>query len=144
MVSKSFIVVGIIVFYIVLSLFLTSADFEYTGIDFFDVETGKTPVLDEYGRDPEIEGSFCLPKKFWGLSVAPTGCGSEYYDCINYTCQLIELDDLNPITSTKSFFKTLWGIFTFSIPNIPIFLRIVLWLPLLCMFILIYELIRGV
>lgn len=98
MASKVFYVVGIIAFYLVLSVFLSYADLEYTDVAGFDVDDETTPDINESQTSITLLG----------------------------------------------FFSILIGIFAFNIAWIPFWLNLILYLPLLMMIVLIYELIRGV
>ena len=98
MVSKAFYVAGIISFYLALSLFLTYADLEYTGVEGFDLE--------------------------------------------NET--IVDIEQSQASITLLGFFSILMGIFTFQITWIPFWLNLALFIPLLIMVVIIYELIRGV
>lgn len=98
MASKVFVIVGIIIFYLLTSLFLTYAELEYTGVEGFNIDNEETPDIDESQSSITLLG----------------------------------------------FFSILMGIFTFNIAWIPFWINLILYIPLLAMIILIYELIRGV
>ena len=73
--------------------------------------------------------------------------GFEYEGMAGFNIDNEETADLNPSVSNITiggFFSILLGIFAFSITWIPYWISIILYLPLLAMLILIYELIRGV
>lgn len=96
--TKIFYIIGIIAFYLVLSIFMTYADLEYQSISGFNITTGETPTINSSQSSITLLG----------------------------------------------FFSILTGIFTFQIDWLPIWMNIILYLPLLGMVILIYEEIRGV
>lgn len=98
MATKGLYIVGIISFYIILSLFLGYAGFEFEALGGFNFNTETTPTIDN--------------------SVSNITLGG--------------------------FFSILLGVFSFSISGMPFVINIILWLPLIFMIVLIYELIRGV